>query len=431
MFTLSTAIIKWLPNFIIVPILVLLSMPAIGQVFEPTYFNADSAHYAVPFRMDAVFINTHDKPLRYQRSYSCPNPSDGTIGWEVKGKSIAFSDTTIAPGDSIELFCVLISFSYNVSLGCGMWFRAPDGSSVQPPVGIGGTITKARQMQPLRDTIDLGEVEIGDTKVDSVILVNVGNGIAHLVFWTNSHDMRMNDEGLVIVEPGDTVSVAFTYEPTSLGSHSGEIVYGSPYSSSLPAYHGAGLAFGSGVPRSVGLTPLTETVRLFAYSSDNPDVDTSRYFAAQATEVVSVHLVSGMHFTLDPLSLPITLPAGSKFNVAVQLHTDSVGLFLDTLMITTSDNSTTRVPVVGRVLVTDVEEDADPHCVVHPNPSSSEIEWCGIPNERWQIVNNLGEVVAMLRSDEGGRCAWSGEQSGNYYLVSERTRTSTQFVLLK
>ncbi len=138
--------------------------------------------------------------------------------------SIYSVEGLIPPGDTANV-SLTISASHNLPgehLGeIDIISNDPDDSLITIPVRL--NILDAPAISVLKDTLDFGNVFLGNSKTDSIIVINTGTDILNVTgLFTDNPDIDVDTGGFELA-PGLRRAVVVTYAPSSEGIMAGKL----------------------------------------------------------------------------------------------------------------------------------------------------------------------------------------------------------------
>jgi len=273
--------------------------------------------------------------------------------------------------------------------------------------------------------LDFDSVDVDATDTAEILLKNSGTGDAHIrAITTPSSPFSIVNDGIWVIKPSDSVVVRVAFNPTTEESFADTVAFGFAY-----IYTEKPIRVrlqGTGIPATSGLTVQAPP---FVISPElSPESRANVVFSTTLPEVnvMSMTLRDGTDFFLTPQTMPVKVVPSNPIVVEVTFRPTGPTTFIDTLVVTT-DRGTAHVERRGYILTSVAEHTTV--CSAYPNPSNRTVSWCGRACAPWQIVNTVGEIVAIVTSDEQGACSWSTSTAGVYMLVSQRGDAAMRVVI--
>ncbi len=298
---------------------------------------------------DTIYArNVGDDTLSITNNFSFLSQGSAAVPFKV-GNAASFPGK-VAPGDSTM---VVISFtpqsnaSVNDSLRISNTTYGADSAFHYPVAGAG----KYPHMAIYPDTVNFGNVRLGDTARSQVLLVNIGTDTLHFSgeSFSGGGAPSYSDAGSAYsaVKPGDTLKVTLSFIPRSTGTKPAGYRLntddtGSPHNIVLA---GTGtfpkttltkgsLNFGS---VHIGGNPAQQILGIVNSGTDTLHIDSMG--------------ISGdsVHYTTSGLSVPAAVAPGDTALVTVSFSPLAVQTYLGDLVIVTDDSvGRHKVSLFGR-----------------------------------------------------------------------------------
>ena len=227
----------------------------------------------------------------------------------------------------------------------------PDTPSVTiPTVGVAGAPMRC-ELTSVTD-VDFGHVEVGDSKVETVIISNIGDGTCRLRSGglTGAPSFSLRTPADVDITPLSSARVEIRYQPAAAGEHRATYtVRTNDASNGTLSISLIGRSAPSDLelsPSAVdfGVVPVDCRSEIRSVDVLNPGLGTI------TIQSVSADAGTPAAFEIPPIMTPFVLGSGVGETISIRYHPTSVGSGIGALRITGTEGGmsrTWRVPLIG------------------------------------------------------------------------------------
>jgi len=320
----------------------LLAATATGQLINPSIVNFGNVQIGTRVSQSVLLNNTGNENLTISQA-----TVSGT-GLSVSGLNMPL---TLAPGQSASLTTTFApqssgSISGSVSLECSRTHRRRPSSWYEVRAALTGTGTTPGQLTANPSSLNFASVQVGSSQTQSATLTN--SGASSL---TVSQDTLTGSSftltGLTLpltLGAGQSVTFSVVFAPQSAGTFSGSVAFtsdGSNPTLNLPLS-------GTGVTQGT----LTSNPTSLAFGNvqvgNNASLSETLTNTGGSSLTISATTASGSGFSLNGLSLPLTLTAGQSTSFTVLFSPTASGAASGTVSITSNgSNPNLSIPLSG------------------------------------------------------------------------------------
>jgi len=320
----------------------LFAATATGQLINPSIVNFGSVQIGTSVSQSVLLNNTGNENLTISQA-----TVSGT-GLSVSGLNMPL---TLAPGQSASLTTTFApqssgSISGSVSLECSRTHRRRPSSWYEVRAALTGTGTNPSQLTANPNSLNFANVQVGSSQSQSATLTNSG-GSSLTVSQDTLTGSSFTLTGLTLplaLGAGQSVTFSVVFAPQSAGTFSGSIAFtsdGSNPTLNLPLS-------GTGVTQGT----LTSNPTSLAFGNVQVGNNTSLSETLTNTGVssltISAAAASGSGFSLNGLSLPLTLTASQSTSFTVLFSPTASGAASGSVSITSNgSNPTLSIPLSG------------------------------------------------------------------------------------
>jgi hypothetical protein len=258
-------------------------------------------------------------------------------GFTASGMSFP---ATLTPGQSGALNIQYAPTATGAASGSiSLVSSAPNSPAVVALTGSGvNTPTYTMTLSP--STVAFGNVNTGSTAAQTVTLTNTGNSSV-TISQVSASGAGVSVSGLsagATVAPSQSVALSVTYSPTAAGAITGG---GISVTNSQGISVSSGVS-GAGVQAGITITPVSANFGSVVTGNTNSQtIQISNNGSANLT--LSMATVSGSGFSLNGLSLPLTLMPSQSTSFNVQFAPTGAGAASGSVSVTSNASGTPSV----------------------------------------------------------------------------------------
>jgi len=419
-------------SLVLLFVLSITSVHICAQTLTPNMFDISQAKKGVPIYFETVYTNTRNEPIRIAGASLTGYEPVGEFKWTVKGDTNWIDTILVVPGQQVDLVLRLIEKKDTPTEYYGRFKQIDaEGAEYYLHYDLYSPVPPVWNVSIETPWIDLNALPYkSDTA--NIILRNTG-ATTEKVYIRSSLESPfdiLKKYNIITIAPFSSAAVPVFFTPRE----EGRVYRGVSFSRNVNVSYVEGHVTLFGSTRAgdtsgvVAPTPGIEIEDAVIGSSATQDIQFTTTHAE--THVVDIALRQGTNVILEPQPLPITINPASPLIVRVRYQPTTTGTIVDTLVVTSSNGSFAISVLRINAVISSVAEFKHTNGA-YPNPSSGLVTWSGRPSTIWHIINTVGEIVAIVTSDDQGACSWSTSTSGMYTLVSQRGEEAMRLMIVK
>jgi len=411
---------------------VLVQVDLRSQTFSPNTFNMGNATLGAPKYFDFVYKHDHPTSAKFASSI-CQGYAEMAMKWMRKSDSTDIENVLIPAGETVQGVLRLTPREVGpLTTSCGVVLM----DSLDQGVGgsgfaISGFVTTTPDASASITRLEFGELEPATSSVKTIVLRNAGSGDAYMTMKrVPLITFHVDLDSVFTIKAKDSLTVQITFTPADSIGYQDTVIFGY-------AYHYTDRPIvvhleGSGSSGGAELVAPVATVDINDVAAGSDAAFYVDFVAPKAlVTIISAELRNGSGpFTLAPHEFPVMASPTDTFRVRAHFRPTASGVFYDTLVVTTAKNTVVEVALRGVAVTSGVTTEEEVRSV-YPNPSQSTVHFCGLPLERWSVIDYLGVPLAMGVADEDGRSSFNADAPGCYLLISESTGKAVSFIVLR